>query len=168
MTYLANIESFINVIEQFISGKISASEFVAVYFKERDQCLDDIHELYERAEKEVGVVLYPITDQIVFERDWKRVKGRVYQYEGFDLEASYPALDVVCNQVDQIYTASDCFWEESELGDDMTYDPPTVIDETMLLEEIKEKYAIIMSAIDQLQEIYDGKFFKLANRRGAS
>ena len=161
MSYLRDFDRYVETISAFLERRCDASQFVETYMRQWDKDNDENWALVKEAEKIEGV--YPhknsgeyqtvdeygfakLKDRQKYLRDWTIVRARTYLLEGFCNKNDYQFLDVVRNLQDQIYTASDCYWREDELGDGIVYNGVTVIDEETLYKEVEEKFAKMMEA----------------------
>ena len=159
MSYLLNFDEYVAIITAFLERRCDAPQFVETYMRQWDKDNDENWALVKEAEKIEGV--YPhknsgeyqtvdkygfakLKDRQKYLRDCAMVRARVYLFEGFHNENDYQFLHVVHSLQDQIYTASDCYWREDELGDGIAYNGVTVIDEETLYKEVEEKFAKMM------------------------
>lgn len=161
MSCLRDFDRYVETISAFLERRCDASQFVETYMRRWDRDNDENWALVKEAEKIEGV--YPhansneyldvdeygfakLKDRQKYLRDCAIVRARVYLLEGFHNESDYQFLHVVHSLQDQIYTASDCYWREDELGDGIAYNGVTVIDEETLYKEVEEKFAKMMEA----------------------
>ena len=161
MSYLLNFDEYVAIITSFLERRCSASEFVDKYFSIWDRDCVEESALFKEAEKLEGVFphtnhneyadvdeygRFRLKDRQKYFRDCDKVLARTYLLEGFHSENDHQFLRVVRSLQDQIYTASDCYWREDELGDGIVYNGVTIIDEETLYKEVEEKFAKMMEA----------------------
>lgn len=161
MSYLRDFDRYVETISAFLERRCDASQFVETYMRRWDRDCDENWALVKEAEKIEGVFPHAnsgecvtvdeygfavLKDRQKYFRDCDKVLARTYLLEGFHSENDHQFLRVVRSLQDQIYTASDCYWREDELGDGIVYNGVTIIDEETLYKEVEEKFAKMMEA----------------------
>lgn len=125
MTFDEKLAIYMKLIREFCDGRITASEFERRYSEFWEQCRDDEEKLYIEFQKQDPQ--YQAERTLPFmERDLRSTRrfiGLKPEYE--------QKIDCVFNR---IYTACDCYWEDVS---DEELDPPLVINDRMLLGEVR-------------------------------
>lgn len=125
MTFDEKLAIYMKLIREFCDGIIQAPEFDRKYYKFWEQCRDEEHKLYiEFREQDPQ---YKVERALPFmERDLRSTR----RFIGLK-----PEYEQKINRVlDRICTASDCYYEDIS---DEELDPPGVINDRMLLEEVR-------------------------------
>lgn len=150
MSYLKDIDKYVSLIQMFLKREICASVFVDKYQRLWEKDCDEEHMLYEIAAKELKIERKPYSLE-----DLLKIRGKYYLIEGFREESEYEFLSIIRSLQSQIYTANDCYWTEEELGVEMNYEYPLVIDEEMLYADVKERFDKMIEALKKVRNEYE-------------